>query len=393
VNAETSESGGEFEVLTSPGPGGIAVLRVWGPRAAAFVERHVRLCRASSTARWQTGDIWRAALVDAAGEPLDDILVSVHGAAPALDVRLHLHGNPWLARRCTELLHDCGLVASAETCTSLWPTADVLEAEAWALLPRMLTLRGAHWLLDQIGQLRTAITGLLVTTDFEAARQDCSAIAARLAIVDWFARPARIVLAGPPNTGKSTLANALADRSVSIVSPLPGTTRDWVEVPGEAAGFPAVWLDTAGLRESAAALERAGIERTHELIGAADAVVIVLDVTEPARPTQTRFVDAYRDLAAAAVLLNKVDLAEPTALPPDRLPPAWRDRTVPVSAIQRRGLEALCETVLTSLGRSASQLTAPAAFTARQAGLLSEAGSSSQPGAMRVKLLQVIGSK
>ncbi len=390
MNAERPGSDGGFGLLTSPGPAGIAVIRVCGPRAPAFIERYVRLRRARPAVQWQAGDVLRAELVDVGGEPLDDILVSIHGVVPALDVRLHLHGNPWLVRRCTDLLRDAGLSSASENRTTLWPTADVLEAEAWALLPRILTQRGACWLLDQVGRLRTAVTGLLAATETEAARQ-CAAIAARCAIVDWFARPARIVLVGPPNAGKSTLANALADRSVSVVSPQPGTTRDWVEVPGEAAGFPVTWLDTAGLRESTDALERAGVGRTQELMRAADAVVIVLDVTGPAQATHTRFLDACRDLAVAAVALNKVDLAEPTPLLHDRLPPEWCDRAVPVSAIECRGLERLCQTVLTSLGRDASQLDLPAAFTARQAGLLSEAAASAIPGAVRAQLLQVIG--
>ena len=389
MSAEAVPGSGEYQVLTSPGPAAIAVIRVRGAQCAAFVERHVRTRGARPVVEWQPGAVFRAELVDGDGAPLDDILVSVHAPAPALDVRLHLHGNPWLVRRCTELLHDCGLRGASEDRTTLWPTADVLEAEAWARLPHMLTLRGARWLLGQVDRLRTAITALLDSPDLEAVRQSCAAIADRVAVVDWFAHPLRVVLAGPPNAGKSTLANALADRRVSIVSPLPGTTRDWVEVPGEALGFPVTWLDTAGLRESTDTLERAGVERTHRLIREADGVVMVLDVTEQAGLVQARFLNAYRDLAVACVALNKIDLAEPTAPLLDLLPPGWRDRVTPVSAVQRRGLEALCEMVPANLDRSAAQLDAPAAFTVRQAQLLSEAATNPDRNAVRATLLQV----
>jgi small GTP-binding protein len=328
--------------------------------------------------------------VDADGAPLDDMLVSVHAGVPALDLRLHLHGNPVLVRRCTELLLECGLRAESEDRTTLWPAEDALEAEAWTLLPRMLTLRGARWLLGQVGRTRTAIRELLDQPASEATRQTCAEIARRVAVVDWFAKPLRVVLAGPPNAGKSTLANALADRAVSVVSPIPGTTRDWVEVPGEALGFPVLWLDTAGLREGGDALEQAGVERTHRLIREADAVVVVLDVAPQAAPRQAKFLEAYGDLAAACVGLNKIDLGEPSAAWCDPLPAAWRSRVVPISAMQRRGLDKLCETVLASLGRSGELLDRPAAFTPRQARLLGEAAAAPDAGTWSAKLLQVI---
>ncbi len=390
MSAEVAPVGGGFQVLTSAGPAAIAVIRLWGAHTEDFVKRHIRSSRARRAGQWVTGEVLRAALVDAHGAPLDDILVSVHAPTPELDLRLHLHGNPALVRRCGDWLRDCGLLELPESGAALWPTKDVLEAEAWALLPRVLTVCGAQWLLAQVGRLRTAVSEMLNNPAPEVARQRCAEIAGRVAIIDWFTRPLRVVLAGPPNVGKSTLANALADRVVSIVAPTPGTTRDWVEVPGEAQGFPVLWLDTAGLRESADALERAGIERTQRLMRAADAVVIVLDVTEQVGPAQVGFVNAYGDVAVACVALNKVDVAEPPAALRESLPWNWQDRLVRISAAERRGLAELCKTLLANLGRTAPCLDLPAAFTGRQAALLLEATSARDRNVVRAKLLQTL---
>lgn len=92
----------------------------------------------------------------------------------------------------------------------------------------------------------------------------------------------RIVLAGPPNAGKSTLLNALADRDAAIVSPLPGTTRDRIEVPVMRAGIAYLLIDTAGLHEAPAdVVERIGIDRARASLEQAD-LVLWLDDAAPA---------------------------------------------------------------------------------------------------------------
>lgn len=82
-----------------------------------------------------------------------------------------------------------------------------------------------------------------------------------------------VVIAGPPNAGKSTLLNALARRDVAIVSPIPGTTRDAIEVRCDLAGLPVSFIDTAGLRQTDDPVEREGIARTHARAATADLVL------------------------------------------------------------------------------------------------------------------------
>lgn len=82
-----------------------------------------------------------------------------------------------------------------------------------------------------------------------------------------------VVLAGPPNAGKSTLLNALAGRDAAIVSPVPGTTRDAIEVRLSLEGLPVTLIDTAGLRESPDGVEAEGVRRTRRHLGTADLAV------------------------------------------------------------------------------------------------------------------------
>jgi tRNA modification GTPase len=93
-----------------------------------------------------------------------------------------------------------------------------------------------------------------------------------------------VVLAGPPNAGKSTLLNALARRDVAIVSPVAGTTRDVIEVRCDLGGMPVTIVDTAGLRESRDPIEREGVARARARAEAADCVLWLMPADEDPGP-------------------------------------------------------------------------------------------------------------
>src|SRR5207302_472781 len=108
---------------------------------------------------------------------------------------------------------------------------------------------------------------------------ECSALAEVLG--DWLERPrieplkdgVRVVVAGPPNAGKSSLINAIVGVDTIIVTDVPGTTRDSVEVPVSLGGVPVRLTDTAGLRETDDEIEAIGIARAAMLVDAADVLV------------------------------------------------------------------------------------------------------------------------
>lgn len=106
----------------------------------------------------------------------------------------------------------------------------------------------------------------------------------------------RVVLAGPPNAGKSSLFNALVDREAAIVSEIAGTTRDRIEAPVAMDGLPFVFTDTAGLRPSDDAVEAIGVARAGEAMADAD-ILLWLGVAEDAPP-------------GALIVAAKADLGE-----------------------------------------------------------------------------------
>jgi tRNA modification GTPase len=373
VSTSTPARQGTYQLLTGPGPAAIAVIRVCGPAVGEFATAHIRTSQPIPRQLWSAGRVRRAELVDSDGTPLDDMLITAHAPPPEWDLRLYLHGSPWVYRRCIELLTQLGFTERREETTTLWRTADTIEAEGHALLPRMLTLRGAHWLMRQIVVLRETLTRWCESPfshpgaeALQSAQRESRVIAARAEMFEWFARPLRVALVGPPNSGKSTLANALADQPVSLVSPAPGTTRDWVEIPAEARGFPVTWLDTAGLRTGGDELEAQGVARSRRIIDQADAVLVVLDATPEAAPARAQFLREYANLEPTCVALNKCDLVDAPDAIRETLSPGWQARVVAISAAHRTGLEMLLKRLVVGAGRDERKLDAPAAFTARQ---------------------------
>lgn len=107
----------------------------------------------------------------------------------------------------------------------------------------------------------------------------------------------RVVIAGPPNAGKSSLLNALAQREAAITSAIPGTTRDIIEAPTAIAGMPFLLIDTAGLREGADEVEAIGVERGRSSLAAADLVLWLGEPGEAPEPDRTILVQPKCDLS------------------------------------------------------------------------------------------------
>ena len=119
-----------------------------------------------------------------------------------------------------------------------------------------------------------------------------------------------VAIAGPPNVGKSSVLNRIARREAAIVSPMPGTTRDVIEVHLDLDGFPVTFLDTAGIRNSADPIEREGVRRARERAAGADLVLWVLDSAAAGEIAVDSLAQEFPS-AAKWIVWNKVDLVTP----------------------------------------------------------------------------------
>ncbi len=117
-----------------------------------------------------------------------------------------------------------------------------------------------------------------------------------------------VAIAGPPNAGKSTLLNRLAQREVAIVSPFAGTTRDVIEVHLDLDGYPVTLLDTAGIRDSDDPVEQEGVRRAQERASTADLMLWVIDASASGSALNV----ARKNFGASQIWLlrNKIDLVD-----------------------------------------------------------------------------------
>jgi tRNA modification GTPase len=118
-----------------------------------------------------------------------------------------------------------------------------------------------------------------------------------------------VAIAGPPNAGKSTLLNRIARREAAIVSPIPGTTRDVIEVHLDLNGYPVTVLDTAGIRDSDDAVEQEGVRRARQRASDADLILWVYDADDPSARNRA---SAFSGPVMNWLVRNKTDLVPPS---------------------------------------------------------------------------------
>ncbi len=376
-------------LATPPGEGGIAVVRLSGPSAFALGQRiagrklkprHASLCD----------------LRDALGELIDRGIVLFFPAPRSFTgedvVELQVHGGPvvcdWLVDTALALGARAAAPGEFTQRAFLNDKLDLAQAEAVADLiasgsrdAARAALRSLEGVFsDAVQDLLQALTALRVHIeagidfpDDELDLHEDQDLAGRLAWVERhfreLGRAARqgkvlrdglaVVIAGPPNAGKSSLLNQLAGEDAAIVTDIPGTTRDPLREHIAIDGMPLSVVDTAGLRESGDVIEAEGMRRAHRELRGADRALWVAEAAAGADHARRAARQTLPAGLPVTLVLNKIDLLN--------APPSMQardgDTVVWLSALTGAGLDLLREHLKSAAG---FQAEVGGAFSARR---------------------------
>jgi tRNA modification GTPase len=303
----TAEPETHVVLLTPEGRGAVATLLVAGPAATLLVDGLFHSAsRRPLAAQPLERILYGRWLSPNSGE---EVIVCRHGNE---HVEIHCHGGAAAARAIIDALVARGCRAVDWRQWMRASSGERIAAEARILLARAPTRRTAAILWEQHqGALCAAVddvSGRLGAKNAPGALCRVDELLAWADVGRHLVEPWRVVLAGRPNVGKSSLINALLGYERAIVHSTPGTTRDLVAAATAIDGWPVELTDTAGLHAGVAPLERAGMALTRERLAAADLVVLVFDCSAPPSADDEALTEAWPQ---ALRVYNKCDLAGP----------------------------------------------------------------------------------
>ena len=366
-------------IATPPGKGGVGIIRISGPLAPAILKKIFHSSRPRS--HFSSHKLYYGSVIASSGDILDEAL-AVHMHAPHTYTRedvveLQCHGSYAGLQNILQAVLQLGArPADPGEFTKrafLAGRIDLTQAEAVLDLLEAQTAKGAQLAAHQLqGELRFLLEGirqeliailaqLEVAIDFPDDEVEIIDKAAMLHQLDRtvltplsqllrmaeqgkiFREGIKVVLAGLPNVGKSSLLNALLQEERALVTPIPGTTRDTIEETITLRGIPIHLVDTAGIRPHLDPVEAMGIDRARQKFSQADVVFFLIDTVSGFREEDRDLYDTIKD-RKHLIILNKCDIADQ-----DRQLELSRSfgsqPVVMISAKDRSGLEQLQDTL------------------------------------------------
>lgn len=380
-------------IVTPPGEGGVGIVRASGPRAAELPA----LLFPRNPGPWRSHHLRHGAIIDpSTGKTIDralGVVMRAPGSYTGEDVfEIQAHGSPLVLEHIVQACLDLGCRAARPGEFTLRAflnsRLDLSQAEAVIDIVRAKTNAGLAIAVQQLdgwlsghtepvrGDLMGTLAHIEALVDFveedippeldEATKcrlqTTLNAVEALLAGAEQgivLREGAALCIVGSPNVGKSSIMNRLLGVERSIVTPVPGTTRDTVEETLQVRGIPFRVVDTAGITETDDMVERIGVERSRRSLEAADVVLYVLDRSRPQSHADDAALQALRQARQAGkrdgqrlvLALNKSDLpAAPGTRAPDGIDPFM---VVESNTVRLDGLDAVRDALeLAALGGS-----------------------------------------
>lgn len=359
-------------LATAHGLGAISVIRISGTQAPAILRKLAAfLPEKLESHKIYYGILRRPDSV----EPLDEVLVSyfAHGRSFTGETSFEVscHGSETIVNEVLGALVAAG-ARPAERGEFTYRAfmngrIDLVQAESVLALIESRSSRAARLALRQLqGDLSKKLKDILdrvtwvlahLEANIDFASEDIQIVAPRMLaeriagvstevgdILKGYRQGLivkqgfQVALVGAPNAGKSSLLNVLAGEERAIVTPIPGTTRDFVEAVISENGLRVSIIDTAGLRVTEDPVEKIGVERTLDKLQSVDLILYVIDAAQPTATEEASFWDRI-PWEKTALVLNKIDLGKGSASLGSEVNP--QGGTLEVSAVAGTGVKEL----------------------------------------------------
>lgn len=348
-------------VTTAKGTAAISSIHLTGDDAPAIIKT-IFQPPCQNDRYYDTGDIFVGNIVD--GDRIID-----NAVVACLDpdsFEISCHGNPLIVEMIMKLLEDKGvqLVTAEEIVkeTIASDSENAIAAEAKLHQLKAVSIEGVQVIANQLNTgLQKTVNDWLVYFDsvtLEQIANESKDILSRSLTAKLIINGCKAVLAGPPNSGKSTLLNCLAGKQKAIVTDVAGTTRDWVTATCRIGPLLIELADTAGLDEMLTdiTIDQKAQQKTMQLVADCDLIFYIIDGSREAD------IDRIETNKPVLVIMNKADLGCVVDCP----------SAVHISAETGQGIEVLAEKIQSELGISGFDPSAAVCFTTRQVGLLSK---------------------
>ena len=339
-------------LLTPPGRAAVSTLAARSPRILEILSDCFRPAADRALTAEDTQRIIYGRWPSSTGAN-EEVVVSLR----AQDVvEIHCHGGQAAADMIAQTLVEQGLLRISPSEWLEGTACDLLQTEILTALHKVQTERGAGILMSQLrGRLRQELKSILTQLDdrqMDRAADALERLEASSNVGLHLTKPWRVVVAGKPNVGKSSLVNALLGYDRAIVFDQPGTTRDIVSATTAFDGWPIELVDTAGLRVSGDVIEQQGAARAQQIMDEADVVLHVMDATSGEEPKTLQMASTEQ-----LVILNKCDLTTPVEA---------TMHSIRTSALTGEGVDQLVSQLVRILVPQIPAADQPVLFTKRQ---------------------------
>ncbi|MBU1168797.1 MAG: tRNA uridine-5-carboxymethylaminomethyl(34) synthesis GTPase MnmE [Proteobacteria bacterium] len=384
-------------IATPSGRGGIGIIRISGIDALGIAIKIFVYPDKTPPRFIKPRHIHYGYIIDKNSKYIDEVLLFYMNGPQSYTaedvVEIQSHSSPIVLRKILDLILKCGaeLAEPGEFTKRAYLNGriDLTQAEAVIDIINARTSTSLDMAVSQVsGQLKDQLNEIINVLSDDRARieaiidfpDDVGDILDQRQMVDRlqtlvynplrklkqnfddsniFRDGIKIVIAGPPNSGKSSLLNALLNKEKSIVTPVPGTTRDLIDDLINIEGIPFEITDTAGIQDTQDQVEQLGILRTFDRMKLSDLIILMFDgsqsLNEKEQKSLIDIYNEYRQIKKIVVVENKIDLHSSHGALFNKIKPDIR-----LSVLEKIGLDELkkkiCEAVLDELPENRSSI-------------------------------------